>query len=389
MDRVVDLTQQLISLPSITPSDKGCQRLLQHPLRAMGFTCKSLPYGNVENLWAIRGETGPLFVFAGHTDVVSVGELSQWLSNPFQAEIRENKLFGRGAADMKGNLAAMICACEMFLSAYPQANCRLGFLLTSGEEGHDFMDGTPKVMEYLANNGITIDYCLVGEPSCQNQLGDTIRHGRRGSLSGFLTIHGQQGHVAYLDPADNCVHQAGAVIAELANTKWDNGNQHFPATSFHITEIHAGDGSSNVVPAQLTMQFNLRYCTESSATTLQQRVESILHKHDIHFDLRWRDSGAPFLTAQGELLRATQRAIEKITGLTPSLSTGGGTSDARFIAPYGVEVIEFGVCSSTIHQANEYVAVDELQQLVKIYYQVLAELISGSALIKSTDPIIS
>ncbi len=371
MERVVELTKQLIALPSVTPEDKGCQTLIAKHLQGLGFTVERLPHGKVDNLWALRGDSGPLFVFAGHTDVVAVGDSADWQTDPFQAEVIDGKLYGRGAADMKGSLAAMLCACENYCADQTNSNVRIGFLITSGEEGHDFLDGTPKVMEFLQAQGIKIDYCIVGEPSCNKKLGDTIRNGRRGSLSGFLSIKGQQAHVAYCEPHANPIHQATAVLSELAQTKWDQGNQHFPPTCFHITELQAGDGSSNVVPAHVKVQFNFRYSTEVTAQQLKEHVERSLAQHKLNVDLTWRHNGEPFITEQGELLSLTQHAIKTVTGIEPQLSTSGGTSDARFIAPYGVQVIEFGPCNGTIHKANEHVTLAELHQLVLVYQEML------------------
>ncbi len=373
---VLDLSQALLRLPSVTPEDAGCQALLAERLTAAGFRCRPLPFAEVQNLWAERGEHGPLFVFAGHTDVVPTGPESAWSSPPFEPTLRDGYLYGRGAADMKSSLAAMVVATERFCAAHPRHPGRIGFLITSDEEG-PAVHGTRAVMETLGAEGVHIDYCLVGEPSSGERLGDTVRVGRRGSLNGTLTVHGTQGHVAYPQLAENPIHRAAPALAELAATHWDDGNEHFPPTSWQASNIRAGTGASNVIPGDLTVTFNFRFCTEQTAADLERRVADILDRHGLRYSLDWSLSGEPFLTAGGALVSAVSDSISAVVGSPPALSTSGGTSDGRFIAPTGTEVVELGPCNASIHKLDERVAVADLEPLARIYQKVLERLLAG------------
>jgi len=372
MNNVLDLTKQLISIPSITPEDAGCQEILIERLEKIGFKVTRLPFNKVSNFWARRGEQQPLLVFAGHTDVVTSGPLEQWTSDPFKPEIRDDYLYGRGAADMKSSVAAMLIACEQFIAKHPKHQGSIGFLITSGEDGNDFLDGTPIVMNYLAEQNETIDWCLIGEPSSHEKLGDTIRNGRRGSINGHLIVHGKQGHVAYPQMAKNPIHLVAPALLELSNTLWDQGNDYFPPSSFQITNLHAGKGARNVIPAQCEVVFNCRYSSELHYEDIKQRVTEIVDKHHLDYTLNWALSGEPFITqSDNKLIHACQQAIKTVTGVEAALSTGGGTSDGRFIAPSGAAVIEFGPSNETIHQIDERVKVSDLEKLVAIYEQVL------------------
>ena len=375
MSPTLDLARELIQRPSVTPDDQGCQTLLAARLQAIGFQVEHLRYGDVDNLWARRGEGTPLFVFAGHTDVVPPGPRAAWQTDPFEAVVQEGQLFGRGAADMKGSIAAMVTACERFVAAHTGHSGSIAFLITSDEEG-PATHGTVKVLEHLAARGERIDYCLVGEPSSQQQVGDTIKNGRRGSLNGVLRVHGHQGHVAYPQLAENPIHTAAPALAELAATEWDRGNEHFPPTTFQISNIQAGTGTENVIPGELQVMFNLRFSTESSAAGLQARIEALLSRHGLKFDLDWKLSGEPFLTPAGALVDASRAAIREITGLQTELSTNGGTSDGRFIAPTGAQVVELGPLNATIHKANETVNIEELDTLSNIYEKILGNLLN-------------
>ncbi|MCU7959146.1 MAG: succinyl-diaminopimelate desuccinylase [gamma proteobacterium symbiont of Bathyaustriella thionipta] len=375
MSETLSLAIELISRPSVTPDDCGCQRLMSERLQAIGFNSEKMPFEEVDNLWARRGSEGPLFVFAGHTDVVPSGPLKEWHSPPFQPEIRDGLLYGRGAADMKGSLAAMLTATEAFVADYPDHRGSIGFLITSDEEGPS-VNGTVRVVEKLQARNEHIDYCLVGEPSSSQRLGDTVKNGRRGSLNGYLTVFGKQGHVAYPQLADNPLHAFAPVMAQLCNESWDNGNEHFPATSFQISNLNSGTGAENVIPGNLSAKFNFRFSTELSDDIIRQRVTEILDSGSFEYDLRWRLSGQPFLTPQGKLVEAAQYAIRKVSGLTTELSTSGGTSDGRFIAPSGAEVLELGPLNASIHQINECVAVKDLQQLSHMYYHILKKLLA-------------
>lgn len=371
----LSLAKELIARQSVTPEDAGCQQLLAERLGKRGFQIEHLRFGKVDNLWARRGTEAPLFVFAGHTDVVPTGPLPQWLSNPFEPAVKDGKLYGRGAADMKGSLAAMVVATEQFLQRHPDHRGSIGFLLTSDEEG-PAVDGTVKVIEHLLARKERIDWCLVGEPTCTARTGDVIKNGRRGSLSGVLTAYGQQGHVAYPHLADNPVHRAAPALAELCATQWDRGNEHFPPTTFQISNIQAGTGADNVIPGELKVYFNFRYSTAVTHHGLQERVESLLQKHQLKYRLDWTLSGKPFLTPKGELIEAVTRAIKEETGIDTELSTAGGTSDGRFIAPTGAQVVELGPVNATIHKINECVAVAELEQLTAIYRRSLEILLA-------------
>lgn len=359
--------------PSVTPEDAGCQQHIADRLEKAGFTCRHLPFDEVHNLWATHGSGEPVFAFLGHTDVVPTGPLEAWDSDPFQPDIRDGLLYGRGAADMKGSVAAMVTALERFVSNHPDHPGTLALLLTSDEEGIA-VNGVRKVMENFRSENIHIDRCLVGEPSSSERLGDTIRIGRRGSLGAKLVVHGVQGHVAFPEKADNPVHAASAAIQQLCATTWDDGNDHYPATSFQISNIHAGTGADNVIPGELEVQFNFRFCTESTDAQLRSRVEDILDSHDLNYDIDWRLSGQPFLTESGLLLQTVQDSIQEICGLETSLSTGGGTSDGRFVAPTGAEVIELGPINATIHKINECTPVQDLDTLSQLYESVLNKL---------------
>ncbi|HET7651010.1 MAG TPA: succinyl-diaminopimelate desuccinylase [Gammaproteobacteria bacterium] len=370
MTDVLELAKALIACPSVTPEDAGCQRLLLSHLQQAGFDCEPMRFGQVDNLWAVHGRGGPLLVFAGHTDVVPPGPASRWRQDPFEPTVVDGLLYGRGAADMKGGLAAMVIAARRFVVRHPDHAGRIGFLITGDEEGPS-VDGTVKVIDVLKRRGETINWCVVGEPSSQERFGDTIRKGRRGSLSGTLTVHGIQGHVAYPHRADNPVHRAIPALNELINTRWDNGNTEFPPTSFQISNFNAGTGAGNVIPGHAEIQFNLRYSTSNTAQELKQRISHILDRHEVRYDLTWHGTGDPFLTSAGKLMAAVSAAIHEVTGITPQPDTGGGTSDGRFIAPTGAEVIEFGPLSGSIHKVNEHVAVEDLEKLVDIYQRIM------------------
>lgn len=372
---VLDLSIELLSQASVTPDDLQCQTILAHRLEKIGFNIEPMPFAEVTNLWARRGTESPVFCFAGHTDVVPVGDLSAWTSHPFQPEIRDNKLYARGSADMKTAIAAFTIATERFVEKHPNHRGSIAYLITSDEEGPS-VNGTVKVIERLEQRNEKITWCLVGEPSSTTRVGDIIKNGRRGSLNGVLTVQGKQGHVAYPHLANNPIHQASAAITELCQTTWDNGNEYFPATSFQISNIQAGTGATNVIPDQLKVTFNFRYSTEVTAEQLQQRVNDILQKHNVQYHIDWSLSGLPFLTPVGELVNATQQAIFEVTGYQSELSTSGGTSDGRFIAPTGAQVIELGVLNDTIHQIDECVDIDDLEKLTLIYEKMLEKLLA-------------
>ena len=373
-ERALSLCCDLIRQPSVTPEDANCQTIIGERLEAIGFTCQSLRFGDVDNLWAVRGDSGPLFVFAGHTDVVPTGPEVQWRSPPFEPTMTDGVLTGRGAADMKASLAAMVVACEDFVAAAPVHDGRIAFLLTSDEEG-PAIDGTVKVVEWLQAQGETIRWCLVGEPSSEHKLGDIIKNGRRGSLNAKLTVRGVQGHIAYPQHADNPIHRLAPALAELAAIHWDSGNDHFPPTSFQVSNITGGTGATNMIPGSVEALFNFRYCTEVTATELRQRSEAVLDRHGLDYELVWNLSGEPFLTPAGELVNAATTAVQDEMGYTPQLSTAGGTSDGRFIAPTGAEVVELGPVNASIHQINEEVSVDAVEQLANIYRRVLEALL--------------
>ncbi len=371
----LSLAQALIARPSVTPCDAGCQDLLLERLQPLGFRGERLRFGEVDNLWARRGEQGPLFVFAGHTDVVPPGPLEQWRFDPFTPTVHEGRLYGRGAADMKGSLAAMVTACERFLAAHPRPRGSIAFLLTSDEEG-PAVDGTRKVVETLQGRGERIDWCLVGEPSSREHLGDVIKNGRRGSLGGRLVVRGVQGHVAYPHLARNPIHLFAPALAELCARQWDSGNAHFPPTTFQVSNLHAGTGADNVIPPALEAWFNFRYSTQTSAPRLQAAVEECLQRHGLDYDLEWKLSGEPFLTPPGELVDTVRAAVQEVTGRPCTLSTDGGTSDGRFIAPTGAQVVELGPVNATIHKIDEHVSVADLDTLSMLYERILIKLLT-------------
>jgi succinyl-diaminopimelate desuccinylase len=375
MSRTLDLTRELISRQSVSPVDGGCQAVMIERLRAIGFSIESLRFGPVDNFWAKRGSSGPVFCCAGHTDVVPCGPLEDWNSDPFSPLVKDGLLFGRGAADMKSGLAAMLTACEEFVGQYPQHRGSIAFLITSDEEGPS-IDGTRRVVQVLRERGESIDWCLVGEPSSERTLGDTIKIGRRGSLSGRITVHGIQGHIAYPQFAKNPVHAVAPALAELTSRVWDQGNQHFQPTTFQVSNISAGTGAPNVIPGELKARFNLRFSTEQTVESLQSTVEGILRKHAVDYSLEWFISGYPFLTTPGTLSEATVRAVEDELKITPKLSTAGGTSDGRFIAPMGAQVIELGVINESIHKVNECVRVADIDALQRIYRRLLERLLT-------------
>lgn len=369
----LELARELIRKPSVTPSDAGCQALIASLLSDAGFHTEPLKFGDVDNLWARRGRSAPALVFAGHTDVVPPGPREQWKVDPFAADVAGGELIGRGAADMKGSLAAMVNACRRFASTYPNAPGSLGLLITSDEEGAAD-DGTLRVMETLAARGEKFQFCVVGEPSSNANLGDTVRVGRRGSLSGIMTVRGVQGHVAYPLQSDNPIHALAKFVSAITREPIDAGNEHFPPTTFQMVNVHCDAGAPNVVPGELKCRFNFRYSNVWTHETLSARVENLLKELGIEYELRWRVAGKPFLTKPGKLTAAVQTAVREATGLDPELSTSGGTSDGRFIAPYGVDVIELGPLNKTIHSVDERVAIDDLDRLEKIYFRI-AELL--------------
>lgn len=375
------LAIELIRRPSVTPADAGCQRLIGERLAALGFHLEPMRFGEVDNLWARRGRSAPLFCFAGHTDVVPPGPLGQWTSEPFQPTLRDGLLYGRGAADMKGSLAAMVTATERFVAAHPDHLGSIAFLLTSDEEG-PAVDGTRRVVDTLGARGERIDYCLVGEPSSREHLGDTVKNGRRGSLNGRLSVIGRQGHVAYPQLADNPVHRVAPALAALCAETWDAGSEHFPPTTFQISNIHAGTGAENVIPDTAEVLFNLRFSTALTPDGIASRVHDILARNglarDTHYRIDWRLSGLPFLTEPAALVDAARAAIAAETGRDTLLSTAGGTSDGRFIAPTGAQVLELGPLNATIHQINECVGVADLDQLSNLYVGILTRLLTES-----------
>lgn len=373
MSKTVEFAQELIRRRSITPEDAGCQDLMIERLVALGFEITRLRFEEVDNFWARRGTEKPLFVFSGHTDVVPTGREEKWQYPPFDGKIIDGVLHGRGAADMKGSLAAMITSTEEFVRKHPDHPGSIAFLITSDEEGPS-VNGTRKVMEWLTEREIALDYCLVGEPSSAGQFGDTIKNGRRGSLGGILTIHGILGHVAYPERADNPIHNVAPALAEWVAQSWDKGNDFFPATSFQISNINAGTGANNVIPGECEIVFNFRFSTEVSHEELKRRTHEILDKHELNYDLNWHLSGPPFLTPGGPLIEASVAAVAKHCDITPELSTTGGTSDGRFIAPTGTHVVEFGPINKTIHKVDEHVSVADLETLHSVYLSVLEAL---------------
>ena len=374
MEKTLELCCELIRRPSLTPRDAGCQTLMMERLRRLGFTCTEQPCGEVSNFWAERGADGPILVFAGHTDVVPTGPTEQWHTPPFEPTLVDGTLFGRGAADMKGSLAAMLVACEEFVAQHPDHPGRIGFLITSDEEG-PAVDGTVKVLQYLRQRGRSIDWCLVGEPSSTHTLGDVVKNGRRGSLGAVLTIKGVQGHIAYPHLVDNPIHRALPALHALASQVWDQGNEFFEPTSMQISNISGGTGATNMIPGEVEIQFNFRFSTEVTDAQLQHRTEAILRARQLDYDIQWQSSGQPFLTARGKLVDATVASIREITGLDPQLSTSGGTSDGRFIAPTGAQVVELGPINATIHKLNEQVLASDLPRLAAIYKGIMERLL--------------
>lgn len=372
----LELARDLVSRDSVTPDDKGCQDLLIERLEPLGFKVEKMRFEEVDNLWIRHGTAAPLFCFAGHTDVVPTGPLADWDSDPFQPEIRDGMLYGRGTADMKGSIACMTVAVEAFLQSTPQFPGSIAFLITSDEEGPS-VNGTVKVIETLEARGEKIDYCLVGEPSSTNKVGDVIKNGRRGSLGAKLTVLGKQGHVAYPHLAKNPIHSAAAALAELASTEWDEGNEFFPPTTFQISNIQSGTGATNVIPGEMEVIFNFRFSTELTEEIIRERAEAILDRHGVEYDLEWTLSGHPFLTPVGTLVSSISDAIKETTGTTTELSTAGGTSDGRFIAPTGAQVVELGPLNATIHQVNEHVNVDDLATLTGIYLKTLKNIFTA------------
>jgi len=366
----IELLSDLVRRNSITPDDAGCQQVLIRRLEALGFVCETMIFGDTTNLWARRGSDSPVLCFAGHTDVVPPGDTAAWSTDPFEPTIRDGKMYGRGTADMKSGLAAMIVAIERFLQANENHKGSIALLITSDEEGRA-RDGTLKVMETLTGRGEIIDWCVIGEPSSQESLGDLIRVGRRGSLSGMLTVSGIQGHVAYPHLADNPIRRFAPVLAELHNIEWDQGNEYFPPTSFQVVNIQSGIGAPNVTPSELSARFNFRYSTEWEHESLQKRVHDVFDVHDLDYELSWHLSGKPFLTEQGKLTNAVVQAVAEIVGSEPELSTGGGTSDGRFISPAGVDVVELGPVSASIHKIDEHVNIDDVLRLTSMYQRIM------------------
>lgn len=369
------LAKDLISRRSVTPEDAGCQDVMIARLEARGFKVERLRFDDVDNFWARRGDSAPLYAFAGHTDVVPTGPEDQWQHPPFEPTIEDGMLYGRGAADMKGSLAAMLTACERFVAAHPNHSGSIGFLITSDEEGPS-INGTVKVVEHLEARGEKMDGCLVGEPSSTDIAGDVIKNGRRGSLGCVLTVHGVQGHVAYPHLAENPIHAVAPALAELSAESWDNGNEFFPATSFQISNINGGTGATNVIPGEVEIVFNFRYSTETTHEELQQRAEKILDKHKVKYTANWNLSGLPFLTPSGALVDAACVAVKAVQGIDTELSTAGGTSDGRFIAPTGAQVVELGPVNATIHKIDECVAAEDLDKLSSMYERILEELLT-------------
>ena len=371
---VISLLEQLIRCRSVTPDDAGCQQILADRLRALGFVCESMPFGDVSNLYARRGDAAPLLCFAGHTDVVPPGPLEEWNSDPFEPSIRDGAIYARGAADMKAGLAAMVVALEQFVAEHSEHRGSLAVLITSDEEGRA-RDGTLKVVEALQARGEKIDWCVLGEPSSEQSLGDIVRIGRRGSLSGMLTVNGVQGHVAYPHLADNPIRTFAPVLAELHEVEWDQGNEFFPPTSFQVVDIQAGIGFPNVTPGELTARFNFRYSTVWTHDSLQKHVHKIFDAHNIDYELKWHLSGEPFLTEPGDLVAAVSTAVQEHTGQAPELSTGGGTSDGRFISPAGTDVVELGPVNASIHKIDEHVLIGDVITLSSMYRRICEELL--------------
>lgn len=377
MSSTLDFAKDLIARSSVTPEDKGCQKMMAEKLEAAGFVVEHLRYGEVDNFWARHGTEGPVLCFAGHTDVVPPGPENEWQSDPFTPEIRDGKLFGRGAADMKAALAAMVDAAVDFVSYHPAHKGTIAFLITSDEEG-PAQEGTKAVIRELDNRKQKIDWCVIGEPSSTDTLGDVIKVGRRGSLSGMLHVHGVQGHVAYPHLADNPIERFAPVLAELYSLRLDDGNQFFPPSSFQVVQLESGTGFPNVTPGELYTRFNFRYSTVWDHEGIKKRIEEILESHKLNYTLDWHLSGKPFLTEDGSLIPAVQKAVHSVTGLDPQLSTAGGTSDGRFISPAGAEVVEIGAVNATIHKYNEEILVDDIDRMREIYNLIMQELMLES-----------
>lgn len=374
MDKTLDLAKELIRRASVTPADGGCQKLLAERLGKIGFECHHLRFGDVDNLWAVRGQAKPLVVFAGHTDVVPPGPRERWNHDPFEPTVVDGFLYGRGASDMKSSIAAFVTAIESFVAAHPEHKGAIALLITSDEEGPS-INGTVKVVEWLSARNTKIDHCIVGEPTCVKQFGDTIKNGRRGSLSARLVVHGKQGHVAYPHLARNPIHILAPALAELTAIEWDQGNEYFPKTTMQVSNLNAGTGANNVIPGELTMDFNFRFSTAVTQEQLRERTEAVLRRHGLQYEITWTLSGQPYLTPKGRLVEAAQSAIREVTGVATELSTSGGTSDGRFIAPMGSEVVEFGPLNDTIHQINERVATVDPARLSSIYQGILSRLL--------------
>jgi len=371
----IALAQDLMGRASVTPTDKGCQELMIARLEAIGFTIERMRFGAVDNFWARRGSDKPVLAFAGHTDVVPSGPVDQWHTPPFEPTIKNGFLYGRGAADMKGSLASWVVALETFIALHPDHKGSLALLITSDEEG-PFVDGTTRVIDTLEARGEKMDWCIVGEPSSTTTLGDIIKNGRRGSLTALITAKGIQGHVAYPHLVINPIHKVAPALAQLVSTTWDEGNDFFPPTSFQIANINGGTGASNVVPGHVEVMCNFRYSTQLTASDLTSKVETILNEHNLDYDIQWTYNGLPFLTSSGALVDACRHAIKAVTGTDTQLSTAGGTSDGRFIAPTGAQVVELGPCNATIHQLNECVKVSDLEQLTQVYLDILTRLMT-------------
>ncbi|HRP88380.1 MAG TPA: succinyl-diaminopimelate desuccinylase [Gammaproteobacteria bacterium] len=374
MSQVLELAKALVARPSITPDDADCQELMIRRLEPLGFRIERMRVGEVDNFWARLGSEGPLLCFAGHTDVVPTGPVETWRSQPFVPTERDGQLWGRGTADMKASLAAMVVACEEYLAGNPAPAGSIAFLITSDEEG-PAKDGTRAVIERLEARGEKIDWCLVGEPSSRERLGDMLRIGRRGSLSGDLVVHGVQGHVAYPESAVNPLHKLAPVLAELVTLEWDAGNESFPPTSFQLTNLHSGTGFRNVTPGSAELKFNIRYSTEQTFEGLQARIHEVLDRHGLDYTIAWRDAGRPFLTRGGPFLEAVRAVVREIAGVDPELSTGGGTSDGRFIAPTGADVVELGPLNASIHKIDEHVRIADLEPLKDLYLGILRRLL--------------
>lgn len=376
-DPTLDLARALIACRSVTPDDAGCQAILVSRLQKLGFAAERLRYGDVDNLWARRGQDEPVVCFAGHTDVVPSGPLAQWHSDPFIPTLKDGKLYGRGAADMKGSIAAFVTAVERFVAAHPRHRGSIALLLTSDEEGVA-VNGTVKVVQALKARGERLDCCIVGEPTCERELGDTVKNGRRGSLSAMLVVQGVQGHVAYPHLAKNPIHLAAPALAELAATAWDQGNEYFPPTTWQVSNIHGGAGATNVIPGEVEIQFNFRFSTASGEASLKSRVHEILDRHGLDYRIEWSLSAHPYFTPPGTLVDALSRAIYEECGVTPKLSTSGGTSDGRFIAEICPQVVEFGPLNTSIHKLNEHVEVAHLERLSSVYQRILASLLTAA-----------